>query len=315
MFCDKMAIESIDYSGLNRSLQPKKKIEAITADIAKAIGNVFLDWAGDSNTVKQNRLNALSDQVSGWEENMKVRLAFYVNYLSTQWLLNPWLIKWLTEDEINGIRWANGNEKIQYIIDYIVSNGRREALTSAQQSELSKSVMDWMQEYYREVGGGDTTEGLESRVRELNTALVAAERESKISQEALLERRWTNSGIIKVWKSIKKTLEDDRISNPLDKDRKILWLANSYAISGEKRRFDWTNRLPRKMDPNEEYPKAIANIKVKLWDVNTKKDEKVILKYIAVKANESYSDYKTRTMVSDSDMRRNMEDINRLMTV
>ena len=145
----------------------------------------------------------------------------------------------------------------------------------------------------------------------MEAELRASEKADEVVEAALLERRSRNR-IIMAGKAIQKTVKDSSLK-PEDKDRKVLRQANSSAISGRWKRFDWINKLPSKIDANEEYKKAMDNLTKKMSDPKTKPDEKVVIRYIARESTKHYSDYVERTVVSEDKRKENLKTINWLM--
>jgi len=302
---------TIDYSNLNKSLQPKKKIDGITTDVAKAIWEVFLNWASRKGT-KQERLDALSSQVDQWSENMKIRLSLTIDYLSKEWLLKPEDIKSLSTNQITRITWSNGDEKIQNIIKYLIDNWRKKGgeLTNEQKERLNQAVIEWMEKHYWNLAEKeDRSEELKSRNDELEDELNASEAANEVVESAVLKRRSRNN-MIRVWKSIENITNSDL--DPVTKARKVLWQANSFAIFGTWKRFDWINKLPKKIDVNKEYREAVDNLKEKM-DNASEAREKVAIRYIMRQINKAYKDYIDATNITEETRKQNMRDINMKM--
>jgi len=299
---------TIDYSNLNKSLQPKKKIDGITTDVAKAIWEVFLNWASRKGT-KQERLDALSSQVDQWSENMKIRLSLTIDYLSKEWLLKPEDIKSLSTNQITR---SNGDEKIQNIIKYLIDNWRKKGgeLTNEQKERLNQAVIEWMEKHYWNLAEKeDRSEELKSRNDELEDELNASEAANEVVESAVLKRRSRNN-MIRVWKSIENITNSDL--DPVTKARKVLWQANSFAIFGTWKRFDWINKLPKKIDVNKEYREAVDNLKEKM-DNASEAREKVAIRYIMRQINKAYKDYIDATNITEETRKQNMRDINMKM--
>ena len=301
----------LDYSNLNKSLQPKRKIDGIRTDTAQKIWEVFLNWATRKWT-KQERLDTLSSQIENWSENMKIRLAFAVDYLSREWLLKPESIKSLSAEWIKRIAWSNWDEKIQNIIKYLVNDWRKkgEELTSEQKEKLNQAVIDWMDKHYWNLAEKeDRSEELKARNDELEDELNASEAANEVVESAVLKRRSRNN-MIRVWKSI------ENISNsnldPVTKARKVLWQANTFAVFGTWKRFDWINKLPKKIDVSKEYREAVDNLKEKM-DNASEAREKVAIRYIMRQINKAYKDYIDATNITEETRKQNMRDINMKM--
>lgn len=301
----------LDYSNLNKSLQPKRKINSITTDTAQKIWEVFLNWATRKWT-KQERLDTLSSQIENWSENMKIRLAFAVDYLSREWLLKPESIKSLSAEWIKRIAWSNWDEKIQNIIKYLVNDWRKkgEELTSEQKEKLNQAVIDWMDKHYWNLAEKeDRSEELKARNDELEDELNASEAANEVVESAVLKRRSRNN-MIRVWKSI-ENINNSNL-DPVTKARKVLWQANTFAVFGTWKRFDWINKLPKKIDVNKEYREAVDNLKEKM-DNASEAREKVAIRYIMRQINKAYKDYIDATNITEETRKQNMRDINMKM--
>lgn len=301
----------LDYSNLNKSLQPKRKIDGIRTDTAQKIWEVFLNWATRKWT-KQERLDTLSSQIENWSENMKIRLAFAVDYLSREWLLKPESIKSLSAEWIKRIAWSNWDEKIQNIIKYLVNDWRKkgEELTSEQKEKLNQAVIDWMDKHYWNLAEKeDRSEELKARNDELEDELNASEAANEVVESAVLKRRSRNN-MIRVWKSI-ENINNSNL-DPVTKARKVLWQANTFAVFGTWKRFDWINKLPKKIDVNKEYREAVDNLKEKM-DNASEAREKVAIRYIMRQINKAYKDYIDATNITEETRKQNMRDINMKM--
>lgn len=301
----------LDYSNLNKSLQPKRKIDGIRTDTAQKIWEVFLNWATRKWT-KQERLDTLSSQIENWSENMKIRLAFAVDYLSREWLLKPESIKSLSAEWIKRIAWSNWDEKIQNIIKYLVNDWRKkgEELTSEQKEKLNQAVIDWMDKHYWNLAEKeDRSEELKARNDELEDELNASEAANEVVESAVLKRRSRNN-MIRVWKSI-ENINNSNL-DPVTKARKVLWQANTFAVFGTWKRFDWINKLPKKIDVSKEYREAVDNLKEKM-DNASEAREKVAIRYIMRQINKAYKDYIDATNITEETRKQNMRDINMKM--
>lgn len=301
----------LDYSNLNKSLQPKRKIDGIRTDTAQKIWEVFLNWATRKWT-KQEILDTLSSQIENWSENMKIRLAFAVDYLSREWLLKPESIKSLSAEWIKRIAWSNWDEKIQNIIKYLVNDWRKkgEELTSEQKEKLNQAVIDWMDKHYWNLAEKeDRSEELKARNDELEDELNASEAANEVVESAVLKRRSRNN-MIRVWKSI-ENINNSNL-DPVTKARKVLWQANTFAVFGTWKRFDWINKLPKKIDVNKEYREAVDNLKEKM-DNASEAREKVAIRYIMRQINKAYKDYIDATNITEETRKQNMRDINMKM--
>ncbi len=302
---------TVDYSVLNESLQPKRKINNITTNTAEAIWKVFLSDVTRKNTQKE-RLDAISSQIEKWSENMKIRLALTVDYLSREWLLKPEAINALSTNKIKRIAWSNWDEKIQNIIKHLVDDWRKkgEELTAEQKEKLNQAVIDWLDAHYWSLAEKeDRSEELKARNDELENELNASEVANEVVESAVLKRRsWNN--MIRVWKSI-ENINNSNL-DPVTKARKVLWQANTFAVFGTWKRFDWINKLPHKIDINKEYKEAFERLNKKMDDAKEAR-EKVAIRYIMRQINKAYTDYINATNISEEDRKKNMKIINSKM--
>ena len=253
-----------------------------------------------------------TSQIENWSENMKIRLAFAVDYLSREWLLKPESIKSLSAEWIKRIAWSNWDEKIQNIIKYLVNDWRKkgEELTSEQKEKLNQAVIDWMDKHYWNLAEKeDRSEELKARNDELEDELNASEAANEVVESAVLKRRSRNN-MIRVWKSI-ENINNSNL-DPVTKARKVLWQANTFAVFGTWKRFDWINKLPKKIDVNKEYREAVDNLKEKM-DNASEAREKVAIRYIMRQINKAYKDYIDATNITEETRKQNMRDINMKM--
>ena len=312
---------TIDYSQLNKSLQTKRPIDSIKTNVAEAIWKVFLSNV-TSRSIKEKRLGALSEQIEKWSENMKIRLILTIDHLSSKWLLTPESIKSLSANKIMELAWAENSrkflkdddKKIQNIIDYLVKNWRKDGqeLTTEQKEELNQTVIDWLDVHYWKLAEkSDVSDELKARNEELEEELNATDAANEVVEAAVLSR-WSRSNIVRIWKSIEKINENKKWLDPVTKARKVLWQANSFAVFGSWKRFDWINKLPKKIDVNKEYVEAVNKLKEKMSNTKLAK-EKVAIRYIMRQVNIAYKDYIDATNISEETRRQNMKDINMAM--
>lgn len=305
--------EDIDYSRLNKSLQPKRPIDSIKKNIAEEIWKVFLGEV-KTRSIKEERLDALSRQVESWSENMKIRLALTVDYLSNQWLLDVESINSMSAVEIKKIAWKNGDEKIQNIIKYLVDTWRKKGkeLTAEQKDKLSQAIIDWLEEHYWKMAEKeDISEELKARNDELEEELKASEAANEVVEASVLTRR-SLSNTIRVWKSIETINVNKKWLDPATKARKVLWQANNFAVFGSGKRFDWVNKLPRKFDIKEEYDRVVKKLSTKMDNTKNPK-EKIAIRYIMRQVNKAYTDYIDAISIDEEIRRTNMKEINMKM--
>jgi len=304
---------TIDYSNLNKNLQPKRPIDSIKTNTAEEIWKVLLSDLKRKGE-KEKRLNALSDQIEEWHEYMKIKLALTVDYLSSQWLLKPESIIPMKVSEIRWIEWKNKDEKIQNLINYLIDTWRKngEKLTIQQKEELNQAVNDWIDEHYWKLAEkDDESEELKARNAELEEELNASEAANEVVESAVLSKRSLNN-TIRVWKSIEKINENKKWLDAETIARKVLWQANSFTIFGSWKRFDLINKLPKKIDVNKEYNNAANNLKEKMNKTSNAK-EKVAIRYIMRQMNTAYKNYIDATNISEDTRKQNMMDINMKM--
>lgn len=299
---------TIDYSNLNKALQPKRKIEGVTTDVAKAIWDIFLAKNAPRTKKVENKnqkLSEFSSDIENWSESMKLKFSLTIDHLSKNWLLNPESIKSLK------IRWDSTDEKLQNIIDDLVIN-RKTPLTDNQKTQLDQAIANWMEKHYSDlVNKDDISDELKKRNEELEEELNASEAANEVVESAVLTRRSMNN-TIRVWKSIERINENKKWLDPVTKARKVLWQANSFAVFGSWKRFDWINKLPKKIDVNKEYREAVDNLKDKMDKTKSPK-EKVAIRYIMRQVNKAYKDYIDATNISEETRKQNMKDINMKM--
>ena len=299
---------TIDYSNLNKSLQSKRKIEWITTNTAQAIWDVFLAKNAPRTKKIENKnqkLDEFASNIENWSESMKLKFSLTIDHLSKNWLLNPESIKSLK------IRWNSTDEKLQNIIDDLVTN-RKTPLTDNQKTQLDQAVANWVEKHYSDLADKeDFSEGLKQKNEELEEELNASEAANEVVESAVLTRRSMNN-TIRVWKSIEKINENKKWLDPVTKARKVLWQANSFAVFWSWKRFDWINKLPKKIDVNKEYREAVDNLKDKMDKTDNPK-EKVAIRYIMRQVNKAYKDYIDATNISTEERNQNMKDINMKM--
>ncbi len=304
---------TINYSILNKNLTTKRPIGSIREKTAEEIGKVFIGEVKDKRS-RQARLDALSDQVKGWSENMKIKLALTVDYLVDKWLLGTDSIQWMSARDIRKIAWADSNQKIESIIKYLVDTWRKDGkeLTSEQKENLNQAIIDWLNKQYWDLAEKeDHSKELETRNQELEEELNASEAANEVVESAVLTRRSLNN-MIRVWKSIEKINENKKWLDAATKARKVLWQANHYTIFGSWKRFDWVNKLPRKFDIKQEYNDIAGKLNQKMWEAKNPK-EKIAIRYIMRQVNKAYTDYIDAISIDDETRRNNMKNINMKM--
>ena len=303
------SMEDINY--LSKSLKTKRPIGSIQEKTAEELCKVFL---GDAKSKRADKLNALSDSLRNWPENMKIKLILTIDHLSNEWLLKAESIKSLSADSIRRIAWAKEEDKIQNIINYLVNNGRKkgEKLTTDQKEKLHQAVMEWMEKHYWDLAKkDDESEELKTRNEELEEELKASEAANEVVEASVLTRRSRNN-TIRVWKSIETINVNKKWLDPATKARKVLWQANNFAVFGSWKRFDWVNKLPRKFDIKEEYNHVVEKLSTKMENTKNPK-EKIAIRYIMRQVNKAYTDYIDAISIDEETRRWNMKNINMKM--
>lgn len=302
---------TIDYSNLNKSLQPKRKIDGITTDVAKAIWDIFLQSNGLESrkySTKTNKLNQFSSNIEGASEWMKSNFILVVNYLFKNNLIKTEKIKSLKlkvlEDENK-----SADEKLSNILDELT-----QGLSETDKLKLDQNVSKWLINLSKESRRADKLwekiTDLEQQNTDLKIELDALDTVSEVSERAVLTRR-SRYKMIRIWNSIKNI--NNSSLDPVTKARKVLRQANSFAIFGSWKRFDWIyNKLPLKFDVNKEYTKAVNKLK-KWMNESTNDGEKIAIRYIMRQVNKAYKDYMDATNISESTRKQNMRDINMAM--
>ena len=303
---------TIDYSNLNKSLQPKRKIDGITTDVAKAIWDVFLQTNGfDSRkrtSTKTKKINQLSSNIEWASEWMKADFILTIDYLSKNKLLNTNKIKSLRVTQLAD-ETKTQDEKLSDIL-----NELKKDLSENDRLKLEQHVSKWLLNLSKEADNADKLwekiTDLEQQNTDLKHELDALDTVSEVSERAVLTRR-SRYKMIRVWNSIKNI--NDSSLDPETKARKVLWQANSFAIFGSWKRFDWIyNKLPLKFDINKEYTKTVDKLENSMKE-STDDGEKVAIRYIMKQVNKSYKEYMEATIISEEKREDNMREINRLM--
>lgn len=304
------SMEDINY--LSKSLKTKRPVDSLREKTAGEICKVFLDNA--SKSTRGDKLNALSDSLKDWPENMKIKLMLTIDHLSNKWLLKAESIKSLSADRIRSIAWTEEEKKIQKIIDYLVDDGRKngDKLTQDQRNELHQAIMEWMEKHYWDLAKkDDESEELKARNEELEEELKASEAANEVVEASVLTRR-SRSNTIRVWKSIETINVNKKWLDPATKARKVLWQANNFAVFGSWKRFDWVNKLPRKFDIKEEYNSVVEKLSTKMDNTKNPK-EKIAIRYIMRQVNKAYTDYIDAISIDEETRRGNMKNINMKM--
>lgn len=301
----------LDYSNLNTSLQPKRKINSIKTDVAKQIWDIFLKSNNfdtrKSESIRNNKLNEFASNIENGSEWMKAKFAFTIDYLFKNNLLKSDNIKSLKIKELSD-QSKSTDDKLWNILKELTKD-----LSDSDKLKMDQKVSEWLlnlSEESRNAGKlGEKISDLEQQNSDLKNELDALDAVSEIAETAVLKRRSRNN-MIRVWNSIKNINESGLDAET--KARKVLWQANSFALFGSWKRFDWINKLPKKIDINKEYNEAVNRLKDKMNN-STNNREKVAIRYIMRNINKAYEDYIKATNISVEDRKQNMRDINTAM--
>jgi len=303
---------TLDYSSLNKSLNLKwDKLKDITTKVSEDIWKVFLESnprKSEGEKAKKNKLDRFSNSIDGASESTKSNFILTVDYLSKNNLIKTNKIKALKlrvlEDDTK-----TQDDKLSNILDELTKD-----LSESEKLKLDQSVSKWLIDLSQEGRSADKLwekiNDLEQQNSDLKGELDALDAVTEVSERAVLKRR-SKYKMIRIWNSIKNI--NDSALDPETKARKVLWQANSFAIFGSWKRFDWfINKFPKKFDVNEEYEKSVSKIKKKM-DESSDDGEKVAIRYIMRQVNKAYKDYIDATNISEDTRKQNMRDINMKM--
>lgn len=304
---------NLDYSKLNKSLNLKwDKLKDITTKVSEDIWETFLNinpnrkhW-GDKE--KNQKLDRFSDSINNASEWVKANFILNIDYLSKNNLIKSDKIKSLKlsvlEDDTK-----SSDDKLESILSELTKD-----LSESDRLKLDQHVSKELLNLSKESDSADKLweriNDLEQQNSDLKGELEALDAVSEVSERAVLTR-WSKYKMIRIWNSIKNI--NDSALDPETKARKVLWQANSFAIFGSGKRFDWVyNKLPLKFDINKEYTKTVKKL-TKEMNESTDDWEKVAIRYIMRQVNKSYKEYIDATTISEDERKGNMREINRLM--
>ena len=304
---------TLNYDSLNKSLNlSSNKLQDITKKVSKEIWDVFLEKNPNKmhreDKDKNKKLEKFSDSIKGASEWMKAEFILTVNYLIDKGLIKTDDIKSLNLRNLNKEKEAD--DKLKNILNELRSNVKDKET----KLELEQNVSKWLLSLRKQ---SDSAENLRAKNKELwdensylKSELDALDAVSEVSERAVL-KRWSKYKMIRIWNSIKNI--NDSSLDPETKARKVLWQANSFAIFGSWKRFDWVyNKLPLKFDINKEYTKTVDKLENAMKE-STDDWEKVAIRYIMRQVNKSYKEYMEATTISEEKRKDNMREINRLM--
>lgn len=301
------------YSSLNKSLNLKwERLSDITRKVSEDIWKVFLDT--NPNRVyrwdkeKISKLDRFSNSIKWASEWAKASFILNIDYLFKNNLIKTTTVKSLKLNVLESEK--NADDKLEDILTDLTKD-----LSESNRLKLDQYVSKWLLNLSREADSADKLwekiTDLEQQNSDLNGELAALEAVGEVSERAVLTRR-SKYKMIRIWNSIKNI--NDSSLDPITKARKILWQANSFAIFGSGKRFDWIyNKLPLKFDINNEYTKTADKLKKKMNE-STNDGEKVAIRYIMRQTNKAYKDYIDATVISEDTRKQNMRDINIAMS-
>lgn len=303
---------NLDYSSLNKGLNLKwQKLKDITQKVSEDIWKVFLDSnqrKNDGEKAMNNKLNRFWNSIEWASEWAKADFILNIDYLSKNNLIKVDKIKSLKlrilEDNTK-----QADEKLSNILEEL-----KKDLPEQEKLKLEQNVSKWLLNLVEQADSadrlGEKITDLEQQNTDLEGELEALDAVSEVSERAVLRRR-SRFKMIRIWNSIKNI--NDSTLDPETKARKVLWQANSFAIFGSWKRFDWIyNKLPLQFDVNKEYTKTVNKLK-KEMNESTDDGEKVAIRYIMRQVNKAYKDYIDATNISEDTRKQNMRDINMAM--
>ena len=303
---------NLDYSSLNKGLNLKwQKLKDITQKVSEDIWKVFLDSnqrKNDGEKAMNNKLNRFWNSIEWASEWAKADFILNIDYLSKNNLIKVDKIKSLKlrilEDNTK-----QADEKLSNILEEL-----KKDLPEQEKLKLEQNVSKWLLNLVEQADSadrlGEKITDLEQQNTDLEGELEALDAVSEVSERAVVRRR-SRFKMIRIWNSIKNI--NDSTLDPETKARKVLWQANSFAIFGSWKRFDWIyNKLPLQFDVNKEYTKTVNKLK-KEMNESTDDGEKVAIRYIMRQVNKAYKDYIDATNISEDTRKQNMRDINMAM--
>lgn len=286
------SVNTIDYSNLRTSLQTKRTIQSITADIGEILWKLFLEknYPDSKERKKSNKLNEFANKINNASEEMKIKFALTINHLTNQRLLDSNSIKSLR------IRWNSSDEILSNIIDDLINN-RQTPLNENEKLNLSEAIAKWIQEHYLDLAKKEEkTEELQEMVNSLTSQLEIAENELtakenivSMAESAVLTRRSTNN-TIRIASSIERILKNKKWLDDVTVARKVLWQAKHFTIFGSWKRFDRTSKLRWNHNIKDEYTNILENLIKKSKNTKSSK-EKIAIMYIKNQVEKAYNTY------------------------
>lgn len=309
---------TIDYSSLNKGLNLKwQRLKDITTKVSEDIWKVFLESnqrKSESEKAKNNKLNRFSRSIEWASEWAKANFILSIDYLSKNNLIKTDKIKALKLRVLENDTGLNNSKNLEDVrLENILTEltqGLSESEKLGLQQHVSRELLNLSEQADSADKLWEKITDLEKQNSDLKGELDALDAVTEVSERAVLTRR-SRYKMIRIWNSI-KNINDSSLDKET-KARKILWQANSFAIFGSWKRFDWIyNKLPLKFDVKKEYEKSVSKLMRKM-DESSDDGEKVAIRYIMRQVNKAYKDYIDETNISEETRKQNMRDINMKM--
>ena len=307
-------LNELDYSNLNKSLQPKKSgLLEIKNDTVEAIWKVFLQSNGlkiDENMncekVKRRneRMNEFANNIEEASDWMKSKFIITVDYLVKN---NPKL-----PDKIKSLRVAelknesiSKDKKLENILSELtksMSEKKRHELdqhVSIELINLSKESQK-SSELWKQI------EDLQNENKDLKDELTASDTAREIALNSSWSS-WSFKNANRIQSAIKNIREDSSLDKE-EKARKILLRANSYIVFGTWVSINLRRILPfGKFDVNKEYTKIIDKLSKKAENATDK--EKLAIMYIIDEVDKAHKEYLEATNISEKEKKENKKRI------
>lgn len=291
---------TIDYSNLNKALQPKRKVEWLTASIAKRIWDIFLakNTKVKNEDSKTSKLNWLADMVENSSESIKTRFVVAVNTLIEKWLLKTDQIKKLK------LTWTDWNKNLWNIMDELLSH-----LTASERELADKSINEALDKHYEKIANvNDNMNELKEENDAIRAELDASERANEVVENSILSRRSFNK-YARIWYAMQKIYEKPDLDDET-KARKILWQAKRYVLWWMAWRPRVFSRL-KDMNMKDTYNEIVNQLKSKMPTASDK--GKIAMRSIMRQVDRAYEIYINSIDISKDTRRSNMRDINMAM--
>lgn len=291
---------TIDYSNLNKALQPRRGLANITEDVAKKIWDVFLakNTKVKKEDAKTSKLNWLADMLENSSESVKTRFVITVNTLMDKWLLKADQIK---KFKLIGTDW---NKNLWNIMDELLSH-----LTDSEKELVDKSINEELDKYYEKIATkNDNMDELKEENNAIMAELDASERANEVVENSVLSRRSFNNSA-RIWYAMQKIYENPNLDDET-KARKILWQAKKHVLWWMAWRPRVFSRL-KDMNMKDTYNEIVDQLNAKMPSASDK--GKIAMRSIMRQINRAYELYLRAIDVSKDTRRSNMRDINMAM--